>query len=264
MSSTSFDSASQPSRGLTAWLIGVVEEGGALLVRLLAYLSGIAMLALIAADLVSGPSVQQPAIDPPAQSGWTSASRPRPAFAVSAADFQNKTESYEILRHPEGGRKDTLRWMAEADSTPVAEIELYRAGDELASFAATGADLTQRMGKASVAELEPAGLVGTKFGKVALWRLPGAAPACLGFTREFDDPRLRISGWSCQADTRAAQRNLIGCTLDRLILLSAGNDPKLAELFARAELKRGDCGTLPSVSADWVNSAETPQLRGRL
>jgi hypothetical protein len=29
--------------------------------------------------------------------------------------------------------------------------------------------------------------------------------------------------------------------LSRLILLTAGNDPKLADLFARAELKRGSC-----------------------
>ena len=29
--------------------------------------------------------------------------------------------------------------------------------------------------------------------------------------------------------------------LSRLILLTAGNEPKLAELFARAELKRTDC-----------------------
>ena len=38
-----------------------------------------------------------------------------------------------------------------------------------------------------------------------------------------------------------ARRAAIGCMLNRLILLTAGNDPKLAELFARAELKRGSC-----------------------
>jgi hypothetical protein len=47
--------------------------------------------------------------------------------------------------------------------------------------------------------------------------------------------------------------------LNRLILLTAGNDPKLAELFARAELRRGDCATstAPALSADWVMGAET-------
>ena len=36
----------------------------------------------------------------------------------------------------------------------------------------------------------------------------------------------------------AAARSAV---LNRLTVLSAGNDPKLAELFARAELRRGDC-----------------------
>jgi hypothetical protein len=52
--------------------------------------------------------------------------------------------------------------------------------------------------------------------------------------------------------------------LSRLILLAAGNDPKLAELFARAELRRGSCAAAaaPAASADWVTSAENPLLRG--
>ena len=46
--------------------------------------------------------------------------------------------------------------------------------------------------------------------------------------------------------------------LNRLTLLASGNEPKLAELFARAELKRGSCATAaaPATSADWVMGAE--------
>jgi hypothetical protein len=51
--------------------------------------------------------------------------------------------------------------------------------------------------------------------------------------------------------------------LNRLTLLSTGNDPKLAELFARAELRRGDCATsaVPALSADWLTGTDNPQLR---
>jgi hypothetical protein len=54
--------------------------------------------------------------------------------------------------------------------------------------------------------------------------------------------------------------------LNRLTLLAAGNKPKLAELFARAELKRGSCATAATsvVPADWVTGAENPRLRGPL
>jgi hypothetical protein len=52
--------------------------------------------------------------------------------------------------------------------------------------------------------------------------------------------------------------------LDRLILLTSGNEPKLAELFARAELRRGSCavGATPAISADWVTGPQNPKLRG--
>jgi hypothetical protein len=54
--------------------------------------------------------------------------------------------------------------------------------------------------------------------------------------------------------------------LNQLTLLAAGNEPKLPELFARAELKRGSCATAatPAGSADWVMGAENPRLRGSL
>jgi hypothetical protein len=53
-----------------------------------------------------------------------------PAFAVSQSDSHNKTETYEIFRHPQGGRKDIFRW-ADADRNPLAELEIYRPGAEL-------------------------------------------------------------------------------------------------------------------------------------
>jgi hypothetical protein len=58
-----------------------------------------------------------------------------------------------------------------------------------------------------------------------------------------------------------ARRAAIGCILNRLILLTAGNEPKLAELFARAEPKRGSraASTTSAASVDWVTSArKTP------
>ena len=115
-------------------------------------------------------------------------------------------------------------------------------------------------------ELEAAGIVDSKFGTVTLLRQAGdagGARSCLGFLKRLDEPNLRISGWSCQGDALAVRRAAISCMLRRLVLLTAGNDPKLAELFARAELKRGSC-TASAASADWVTGAENPPLRGTL
>ena len=115
-------------------------------------------------------------------------------------------------------------------------------------------------------ELEAAGVIDSKFGAVTLLRVagqPGGARSCLGFVKRLDEPNLQISGWTCQGVSLPARRTAIGCILSRLILLTAGNDPKLAELFAHAELKRGSC-TASATSADWVTGAENPRLRGTL
>jgi hypothetical protein len=82
--------------------------------------------------------------------------------------------------------------------------------------------------------------------------------ACLGFMRAVDQPGLRISGYVCQGETVAARGAAISCMLNRLSLIAAGNDARLAELFARAELKRADCRT------DWVSGSDKPGLRGAM
>jgi hypothetical protein len=235
------------------------------LARLVAYVGALALLAIAGVHLWD----QLPdsvTLEPAVQTGWTAASRAYPAFAVSQFDLPGKTETYEIFRHPEGGRKDVFRWSAQGEE-PVAELEIYRPGPEFDRSGPASADLAARMDPQGGRELEAAGLIDSKFGTVTLLRHAGdapGAPSCLGFVKRLDQPDLRISGWSCQGDASPARRAAISCMLSRLMLLTAGNDPKLAELFARAELKRGSC-TAPAAaaaSADWVTGAENPLLRG--
>lgn len=271
MNPTALDQPALNTSGIHPALRSFADECSAVAVRILAYVSGLAVLAVLAVDLFSAVPVAANA-GTPSVPGWTPASRPHPAFAVSKLDLSDRPNAYEILRHPDGGRKDILRWAATATEAPTAEIEIYRPGGELDAFADADADLAVRMmGRRTgdvAAALEPAGIIDTKFGGVTLLRFSGVAlsgkQACLGFAKTFTAPRVNLSGWACQADSLASQRALIGCTLNRLILLSAGNDPKMAELFARAELKRDTCNTTTTASANWIASGDTPALRGRL
>ena len=197
---------------------------------------------------------------------WSPADRSSRAFAVSQFDLHGKTETYEIFRHPQGGRRDVFQWSG-ADKKPVAELEIYRPGTELNHAGPAIAEIAARMDPGGVRELEAAGLVDSKFGTVTLLRLTtGTEPGrgCLGFAKRASDPNVRISGWSCQGDNLPARRAAISCMLNRLTLLGTGNDPKRAELFARAELRRGDCVTsaMPALSADWLTGSDNPQLRG--
>lgn len=252
--------------GIHPVLRSFAEECRAILVRMLAYICGLAILATIVADLLTGLPTMVVAA-PAAAPGWSPASRPHPAFAISQLDLSGRTDAYATLRRPEGGRKDILRWAAHANELPTAEIEIYRMGSEVEAFAAPESGLAERAGL--MGPSEAAGLIDTKFGPVALVRLSRGEPAkvrsCLGFAKSFDGPKIRISGWSCQGDTPAAQRAHLTCTLNRLTLLSAGNEPKIAELFARAELNGRNCPVVAMTPTNgWIGALDEPRLRGAI
>jgi hypothetical protein len=238
-------------------LTSFADECCGMLARLVAYVSVLALIAIFGLHLWD--QLRFGAVEPAARADWGVASRSYPAFAVSQSDIPGKTETYEILRHPEGGRKDIFRWTGPGER-PVAELEIYRPGGELSPSAVT--DLAGRMEPG--AELETAGVVDSKFGTIALLRIAGGsneARPCVGFLKRFDQPGLRISGWSCRQSSLPARRVAIGCMLNRLILLTAANERKLAELFARAELKRASCTNAAGVAADWLTAPENPLLR---
>jgi hypothetical protein len=81
------------------------DECRSTLPRLIAYVGTLALPAIlgiylwgqIPAGLADGPA---------ARPGRGAASLSYPSFAVSQFDLAEKTATYEVLRHPEGGRKD--------------------------------------------------------------------------------------------------------------------------------------------------------------
>jgi hypothetical protein len=233
------------------------DEVCATIARLFAYMGTLALLGIL--TLHGWDQLQLVLADEPAaRPGWSPADRSSPAFAVGGSDSHDKSVAYVILRHREGGRKDILRWTGPAAKI-LAEVEIYRPGSEFDP--ATGAGLAARMG--GTLELETSGVLDSKFGAVSLLRQAGRAEAssCLAFFKRNDDPALQFSGFSCERDSLPARRAAVGCMLDRLILLTSGNEPKLAEMFAQAELKRGGCAPA-GLMADWMTSTENPQLRG--
>ncbi|MBS0528010.1 MAG: hypothetical protein JSS22_01285 [Proteobacteria bacterium] len=243
------------------------DECTAVAARLLAYVGALALIAIVGKQVLSNLPIGSASSTP--RPGWSLASRSYPAFAVTQVDSSLKANTYDIFRHPGGGRKDVLRWAADPGEKPAAELELYRPGSEAREAGPPIAEVAARMGPDEMRDIEAAGVIDSKFGYVSLLGFTdktGDRPPCLGFMKNVDDANLRISGWSCQAGPPQVRRTAIGCILDHLILLTAGNDPKLAELFAHAELRRGACATraTSTVSADWVTGPENPGLRGAL
>lgn len=263
MQSPEASTAAIPTRtALHLALASFADEVIGTLARLLAYVGTLVLFAILGLAALS----QLPNLRDDEQAerpGWSVADRSHPAFALSRLDSSEKTASYSILRHPEGGRRDVMRWANAADR-PLAELEIYREGGEFDVARPATADLALQMGLGAATTLEQAGLIDTKFGPVALFRPVAAegARACLAYLKRSEEPGLQISGFSCQGDSLPARRAAIACILNRLTLLTSGNEPKLAELFAHAELKRRSCD--PLGSSDWLLGAANAQLRGAL
>jgi hypothetical protein len=74
------------------------------LARLVAYVGVLALLAMTGFHLWDELPDAATA-EPTPQAGWSLASRPHPAFAVSSLDLPEKTETYDIFRHPEGAAR---------------------------------------------------------------------------------------------------------------------------------------------------------------
>jgi hypothetical protein len=262
---------SRPTDTIQPALTSFADEACATVARIFAYVGTLALLAILGVhafdQLQAGDRDEGEA-----KAAWSVGTRSSPAFAVSKMDQAEKSATYTILRHPAGGRKDILRWAGAGIIKPAAQLEIYRPGREFDGRVPPGADVLDLMSQGGIqgaasdgaSELEAAGIVDSKFGTVALLRpVSGDAGACLGFAKRINDPLLEIEGFSCQGDTLPARRAAISCMLNRLTLLVAGNEPKLAQLFAAAELKRGSCaGPNADGAADWVSSTDNPQLRG--
>ena len=103
-------------------------------------------------------------IEPSARTAWSLADRSPAAFAVSQFDLHDKTETYEIFRHPAGGRKDL--------STGAVPTKSRSPNSKSTAQAANSTDqdrrsrIAARMDPDGMRELEAAGVIDSKFGTV--------------------------------------------------------------------------------------------------
>jgi hypothetical protein len=226
----------------------------ATLVRILAYMGGLALLAILAASLFRDGAVVA-AVNPVPRSDWVSIDRPHPAFELQMTEWALSNADYAILRRAtDGGRKDVLSWGVPAASGPYVAVEIYRPGAAGEHFIDAASEIAARIVAFPVTDdVKAAGQLDTKFGTVSLVDFAVAAGGrsagrrgevrrCLGFAKPFANPRMQLSGWYCSPGEEVVDRAVLACALDRLTMLSAGGDPEMAALFARAEVKRTFCG----------------------
>jgi len=231
----------------------VLGDIHATLVRILAYMGGLTLLAILAASFFRDEAVIA-AVNPAPRPDWITIDRPHPAFELQMPEWASSNADYAIQRRTsDSGRKDVLTWGDPVAGGPYVSVEIYRPGTAGEHFIDAPSEIAARIVAFTVTDdVKPAGELDTKFGTVPLvdfaiaTRFHGNGGArsrrCLGFARPFGNPLMQISGWYCSPGDEVVDRAMLSCALDRLTMLSSGNDPDVAALFARAEVKRTFCG----------------------
>lgn len=219
----------------------------ATVVRLLAYMGALAILAIAAASFFE-PPLSSAAIERAPRPQWVNVERPHPAFELVMAELAASANDYAILRRPaDGARKDVMSWGEAGAPGPYVMVEIYRPGAASDGFIDAPSEIAARIIAFNVTDdVKAAGEIDSKFGALPLVDFAiatrGKERRCLGFARAFTDPTMQIDGWYCSSSTEVVDRATLICLLDRLTIISAGGDPQLAGLFAHAEIKRTFCG----------------------
>lgn len=246
-----------------------VRALGVSLIACFGGVSGVAGLLAVFVGLASAPAGD--AMEPASAPGWYSVRQPHPAFSLTIGGLSEP--AYAVRHHvPGGGRKDIMTFGGPNAPGAFAAVEVYRPGSELERFAdplQEAAGAAEAFGTILRASAAPA--IDSKFGPVGAVDVTVAQTdrqrRCLAFARNFERPRLRISGVYCEPGAQIVNRPVVACALDRLSLMSADGEPAISEFFARAELKRTFCARMPSAasgSGEWIDAKGPPELRGHL
>lgn len=279
--------------GLGRWGLGLT---GALIWRGLAALAGIGATAALVtalsandgevqlASLTEVPSAGQRQVrdvrqEPRAalgDEGWVRIAKPIAMFGLDSVELDRQAPVYEARRSQDGGkREDVLVFGRFTEAKPHLVLRLLLdAKDDQLSQPFVIAMVREAAGRGMSMQRSgaPTGIE-TKFGLVetadATLSDGEANRACIGFRHRMADAHLSLSGWWCGVANRPADRQQLICLLDRVDLLSAGDDRALHAAFARTELKRQPACSPPRLSASgrktsWLDGdGAAPALRTR-
>jgi len=237
-------------------LLGLfARELHATLARTVVYCGAIGAFGLVVLEVVGsrGGSAKTPNPE------WIEVIRPLPAFALTIPEYEGGAR-YSIWRHVSGvGRKDVLSFGEDGSAT--ATIEIFRGDVEEDDITSSISELRLSAPRAAPNSID------TKFGPVRVESAIEDGRNCVHFSRKFEELRFEISGAFCNAGLELVDHGMVACALDRLSLLAAGSEPRLATLFARAELRRDFCGQRSVFLAatpkrtDWIDASRDPKLR---
>ena len=183
-----------------------------------------------------------------AGSAWAEIRRPIALFDLAGTEFSKLPATYQARRRDaDGAREDVMTYGRLGDEKPFLQLSLTRVGAPAGTDDDDLADaLAQLAGSRglSATRIQPASPVDTRLGPLdtadlVLWDSAGGTP-CLGFRGDAHGGSvLRLAGFACGAPGRPLARAALACAVDRIDLVSAGDDAALRAVFVAAERRGG-------------------------
>ncbi len=226
---------------------------------------------------------------------WVEINHPIAVYDLSGTEFAKLPRVVRARRHqPDGAREDVLTFGALASSSkPYLRLSLLRTrhdavsvgyGPDTGSAGDFADDLARLAGSSdqSVTALHDTSTISTRLGAVTVGDLQlwddGLPTPCLGFLGfPGGSDGLRLAGFACGVTGKPIGRSILACAIDRIDLLSAGDDRRLRAIFVAAEREpnsscageriRSAGGLMTAVGArnTWLDrDADLPPLRGIL
>jgi hypothetical protein len=209
-----------------------------------------------------------------AQTEWRAIPRAPEVLSLEAVHLRGLPRSHSARRSPEGLREDALVIGDPLSEAGHTKIVLSRGTLPEAPLFVELARRLAEQGLAIVRDTAPSPLT-TKFGPIEAAELAVSAPngregrqtdvPCVAF-RHRTAAGIGLIGWSCMRKSEALTRPQIACLIDRITLLSAGENGPLRQEFAAAERRRLNCpGTRNTAGrrATWLDvDGAVPGLRG--
>lgn len=215
---------------------------------------------------------QEPRANPVADEIWVRVARPGTLFGLETPELARQTPVHEAYRNQAGTRRqDSLTFGEFNQPQPHLQLALVPGlGQQPQPFvialvreAAERGMSVQRSGLPSA--------IRTRFGTADASDVTlsdgQTSRACIAFRKDAGETPLGLSGWWCGGAGRPADRQQLTCMLDRLVLISAGDDKALQAAFSRTELDRQSACAPPRPAAggrkvSWLDAdGKAPALK---
>jgi hypothetical protein len=179
---------------------------------------------------------------PATRAGWVRIAEPDQLYALHAPFTAGERLVYEARRHSAGGgREDFLNYGEFSASAPFVRLAVTRHGLERIIAPAFFVDMARRAAAigVSIDRADRPAPGATRFGDfemAAMTMRDGrvARRNCRGFRFNATPPGLGVAGFACGADGQPLSDGDLACLINRLGLVSAGEDKPLTDFFAAA------------------------------